>query len=149
MPTPADILNIASQRAETLGLPYAGALTPRESFDLWQADKRVILVDVRTRAEWDWVGRIPGAVQIEWQTYPGGEPNPHFLSELERQVAPAAIVLFICRSGARSHNAASLATDAGYTHSYNILEGFEGNVDAAGQRGRSGGWRFAGLPWLS
>ena len=107
------------------------------------------LVDVRTRAEWDWVGRIPGAIEIEWQSYPGGQPNHDFLAQLRRQVDPESLVMFICRSGVRSHNAASLATEAGYTESYNILEGFEGNVDANGQRGKVGGWRLAGLPWHS
>ena len=72
------------------------------------------LVDVRTRAEWDYVGRIPGAVEIELLTYPGNRPNPAFVAELESKVDKAAPVLFICRSGGRSHNAAMLATQAGY-----------------------------------
>ncbi|HKA38285.1 MAG TPA: rhodanese-like domain-containing protein, partial [Burkholderiales bacterium] len=104
------------------------------------------LVDVRTRAEWDYVGRIPGAVEIEIVTYPGGRPNPGFMAELESKVDKAAPVLFICRSGGRSHNAAMLAAQAGYT-AYNVLEGFEGDRDAGGRRNTVGGWRVAGLPW--
>lgn len=143
------ILNNGRKRAEELNLSYAGALTPEETWEIWRNAPGAKLVDTRTRAEWDWVGRIPGAVEIEWQTYPGGHANPDFLAQLKRQVDPESIVMFICRSGARSHNAACLATEAGYTECYNVLEGFEGNVDANGQRGKLGGWRFAGLPWHS
>jgi len=149
MGTQNEILSNARRRADELDLPYAGALTPAEAWQLWQEIPGATLVDVRTRAEWDWVGRITGAIEIEWQTYPDGQPNPDFLAHLTRQVARESIVMFICRSGVRSHNAACLATEAGFTQSYNVLEGFEGNVDASGQRGKLGGWRFAGLPWHS
>lgn len=144
-----EILTNARQRADELDLPYAGALTPMESWEIWRQAPGAKLVDIRTRAEWDWVGRIPGAVEIEWQTYPDGLPNPDFLAQLKRQVDSDAVVMFICRSGMRSHNAACLAAEAGYAESYNVLEGFEGGVDASGQRGRLGGWRLAGLPWHS
>ena len=144
-----EILNNARKRADELELPYAGAVTPVETWELLKQAPGTKLVDVRTRAEWDWVGHIPGAIEIEWQSYPGGQPNPDFLAQLRRQVDPESLVMFICRSGARSHNAACLATEAGYTESYNVLEGFEGNVDANGQRGKLGGWRLAGLPWRS
>jgi len=105
------------------------------------------LVDVRTRAEWDYVGRIPGAVEIELLTYPGSRPNPGFVAELAKNADKGAPVLFICRSGGRSHNAAMLAQQAGYAASYNVLEGFEGDRDAQGHRNTTGGWRVAGLPW--
>jgi rhodanese-related sulfurtransferase len=105
-------------------------------------------VDVRTRAEWDWVGRVPGAVEIEWMLYPGNEPNAHFLAQFKRQVDPEALVMFLCRSGARSNAAANLAAASGYTNAYNILEGFEGDKDANGHRNKVGGWRHAGLPWI-
>ncbi len=149
MKTLSETLKKAKARADELDLPYAGALTPAEAWEIWQNAPGATLVDVRTRAEWDWVGRIPNAVEIEWQGYPGGQPNPDFLNQLKRQVDPASVVMFICRSGVRSHNAASLATEAGFSSCYNVLEGFEGNVDASGQRGKLGGWRFAGLPWRS
>ncbi|HQU78420.1 MAG TPA: rhodanese-like domain-containing protein [Azonexus sp.] len=143
-----ETLTLAQQRGQALGLPYAGALTPQEAGDLLRLAPGAKLVDVRTRAEWDWVGRVPGAVEIEWNQYPGGVRNPHFLAELKRQVDPEAVVMFLCRSGARSDSAARLATASGYGGCYNILEGFEGDKDANGQRNTVGGWRKAGLPWL-
>ncbi len=144
-----DLLNLAQMRARELGLSYSGALTPREASEVWQLAPGARLVDVRTRAEWDWVGRIPGAVEIEWNSYPGSQPNTDFLAQLKRQVDGESLVMFLCRSGVRSHNAASLASEAGYSECYNVLEGFEGDIDANGQRGKLGGWRHAGLPWKS
>lgn len=144
-----NLLNLAAARKTEAGLSYAGALTPREAWDVWQLAPGARLVDVRTRAEWDWVGRIPGAVEIEWTSYPAGQPNAHFLVQMKQQLDPEALLLFICRSGVRSHHAAALATEAGYPACYNVLEGFEGDKDANGQRGKTGGWRLAGLPWLS
>ena len=143
-----EILSLARQRGEALGLPYAGALTPLEAYELLQLAPGAKLVDVRTRAEWDWVGRVPGAVEIEWMLYPGNEPNAHFLAQFKRQIDPEALVMFLCRSGARSNAAANLAVSAGYTNAYNILEGFEGDKDANGHRNKVGGWRHAGLPWI-
>jgi rhodanese-related sulfurtransferase len=144
-----DLLNLAKARAGELGLAYAGALTPKEAWDIWQLAPGAKLVDVRTRAEWDWVGRVPGAIEIEWTGYPGGLPNTDFLAQLRRQVDQESLVLFLCRSGVRSHNAACLASEAGFSECYNVLEGFEGVLDTNGQRGKVGGWRYAGLPWHS
>jgi len=143
-----EILNTARERAEQMDLPYAGALTPQEAYELWRNAPGAKLIDVRTRAEWDYVGRIPGAVEIELLTYPGNRPNSAFIAELERQVDKEARVMFICRSGGRSHNAALLAMQAGYGACYNVLEGFEGDKDAHGHRNTKGGWRVAGLPWV-
>ena len=145
--TLAEILQKAADRARQMGLPYAGALTPAEAHEVWRTAPGATLVDVRTRAEWNYVGRIPGAVEIEILSYPGNRPNPAFLTELEGRVDKSAPVLFICRSGGRSHNAAMLATQAGCGASYNVLEGFEGDRDAQGHRNTVGGWRAAGLPW--
>lgn len=145
----ADILELARARAEAGGLAYAGALTPAEAHAVWQEAPGTRLVDVRTRAEWVWVGRIPGAVEIEWQGWPDGQTNPNFLAQLRQQVDHEALVLFVCRSGVRSHHAAALATANGWTNCYNVLEGFEGDRDASGQRGHLGGWRKAGLPWTN
>lgn len=144
----ATILKSAQARAQQMGLPYNGALLPQEAYQLLQSIPEARLVDVRTRAEWDWVGRIPGAVEIELLTYPGNRPNPEFIGQLEQQIETSAPVLFICRSGGRSHNAAMLATQAGYGDCYNVLEGFEGDRDAQGHRNVAGGWRAAGLPWV-
>ena len=142
-----EILENARQRASALGVPYNGALTPAEAHELLTLAPGAKLVDVRTRAEWDWVGRVPGSVEIEWQTYPGGQPNPDFVVALRQQVDPESLVMFLCRSGGRSHGAAMAAKAEGYTEVYNILEGFEGDKDASGHRNAVGGWRFAGLPW--
>ncbi len=142
-----DILQKAAERAQQMGLPYSGALTPTEAHEVWRNSPQAKLVDVRTRAEWDYVGRIPGAVEIELLTFPSNHPNSAFLAELESKVDKTGPILFICRSGGRSHNAAMLATQAGYSTAYNVLEGFEGHKDTQGHRNTTGGWRAAGLPW--
>ena len=141
------ILKTAQLRAKELNLPYEGALTPEEAYEIWQSAPGAKLVDMRTRAEIDWVGRVPGAVEIEWMGYPGMKPNPNFMAALEQQVDKESLVLFLCRSGHRSHTAAMVATQAGYGDCYNILEGFEGDKNAGNQRNIMNGWRTAGLPW--
>lgn len=143
-----DILKAAKQRGENMSLPYAGALTPKEAHELMQQHPKARLVDVRTRAEWDYVGRVPKAVEVELLQYPGNLPNDAFIQQLEAKVPKDALVMFLCRSGGRSHNAAAFATEAGYTTCYNVLEGFEGDRDAQGHRNTVGGWRAAGLPWV-
>ncbi len=143
----SEILRLAKARTADPQVPYEGALTPREANEIWQLAPGARLVDVRTRAEQDWVGRIPGAVEIEWMSYPEMKPNPHFLAALKTQVDRESLVMFICRSGQRSHAAAIAATQAGWPDCYNILEGFEGERDALQQRGNIGGWRHTGLPW--
>lgn len=143
-----DLLRLGRERAEKMGLPYAGALTPAEAWEVLQLAPGARLVDVRTRAEWEWVGRVPNAVEIEWMTYPAREPNPAFLQQLQREVDSEALVMFMCRSGVRSDKAARAAAEAGYAEAYNVLEGFEGDRDANGHRNRLGGWRHAGLPWV-
>lgn len=136
----------ARERAARLNLPYAGALLPREAHALMQAGAR--LVDVRTQAELYWVGRVPGGLPVEWNGYPGGQRNPRFLEHLAELVEPDEPVMFLCRSGHRSHEAAIAATRAGYRECYNVLEGFEGDKDAQQHRNSVGGWRVAGLPWI-
>lgn len=142
-----EILTLAQSRASSLNLPYEGALTPREAHELWQLAPNAKLIDIRTRAEWDWVGCIPGAIEIEWQSWPGRVRNPHFLQTLKHTLPTECLLMFICRSGGRSHDAAKAATEAGFPDCYNVLEGFEGDKDANAQRNRCGGWRHAGLPW--
>ena len=141
------ILARARERAQKMNLPYAGALLPAEAYALLQNLPNAMLVDVRTNAELEWVGKVPGSVALEWNTWPGGARNPNFISELGRLVDKDATVMFLCRSGGRSNATASAATQAGYGKAYNILEGFEGDKDAGGQRNKNGGWRAAGLPW--
>src|SRR5436190_22527943 len=139
-----DIKKRAAERAKEMGLPYAGALLPAEAHQLMQAG--ATLVDVRTKPEVLYVGRIPGAATIEWQTYPGNKPNPEFIGELAAVAPKDAPVMFLCRSGARSHSAAEAAMRAGWKETYNVLEGFEGDKDPQGHRNSVGGWRKAGLP---
>ena len=142
-----EILERARSRGKELNLPYEGALLPLEAHFILQQAPGAKLIDVRTRAELDWVGRIPGSLAIEWLHYPAMQPNPNFLSQLVQQVDKEALVMFICRSGHRSHNAAAIAASSGYTECYNILEGFEGDKDKDSRRGSVNGWRHAGLPW--
>jgi len=136
----------ARERARQLKLPYAGALLPREAYALMQAGAR--LIDVRTQAELYWVGRVPGGLPVEWNGYPGGKRNPDFLRQLAELVERDDTVMFLCRSGGRSHDAATLAAQDGYLDCYNVLEGFEGDKDAQQHRNSVGGWRVAGLPWI-
>jgi rhodanese-related sulfurtransferase len=136
----------AAERGRKMGLGYAGALLPAEAHALMQRGAK--LVDVRTKPELLYVGKIPGSLTIEWQTYPGNLPNPEFLGELAASVGKDQPVMFICRSGARSHGAAEAATHAGWRECYNVLEGFEGDKDSGQHRSTVGGWRKAGLPWV-
>jgi len=141
------ILETARQRAEKGGLPYAGALLPAEAYAVTVQMPHARIVDVRSRAELDFVGRIPDSIEVEWKTYPGMRPNPDFLRQLAQQTSPDQTLLFICRSGGRSHEAALAAKEAGY-RAYNVLEGFEGDRDKNDHRNTLGGWRAAGLPWV-
>jgi rhodanese-related sulfurtransferase len=142
-----EILSLAQARAREMKLAFEGALTPREAYEVLQLARHARLIDVRTKAELDWVGRVPGAIEIEWQDWPAKNLNPYFMQTLKHSVVSESLLLFLCRSGQRSAHAAKAATEAGYPDCYNILEGFEGNKDANGQRNRTGGWRHAGLPW--
>ncbi|MBC7779565.1 MAG: rhodanese-like domain-containing protein [Proteobacteria bacterium] len=147
-PTIDNVLARARQRARDLSLPYAGVLEPAEAWALLQHAPNARLVDVRSRAEWEYVGRVPGAVELEWKSWPGMVPNPAFLGALGAALDPKVPALFMCRSGARSHEAAVAATAAGFTDCYNVLQGFEGDKDADQHRNTVGGWRAAGLPWV-
>jgi len=142
----AAIKRRAAERAVASKLAYAGAVTPDEAYALMCAGAR--LVDVRTRPELQYVGRVPGSVLVEWQTYPGSMQNPRFVEQLAEAVGPGETLLFLCRSGSRSHSAATVAARNGWPDSYNVLEGFEGAKDAEHHRGTLGGWRKAGLPWV-
>lgn len=142
------ILQNARERAQAKGLPYAGELTPSEAYALLELTPNARLVDVRSKAELELVGRIPQASHIEWSFYPGWTPNPDFRAQLEAQVDREALVMFICRTGGRSHNAAAQASEAGFAEAFNVIEGFEGAADPeTRQRGRINGWKVADLPW--
>ena len=146
MNTLNEVLNIAAQRAKAKNLPYAGELTPNETFDVLQQDAAIVLVDVRSQAELDLVGRVPSACHIEWAFYPGMVANTEFASQLQTRIDKNKTIVFMCRTGGRSHNAAVVAQQLGYK-AYNMLEGFEGEVNAEKKRTLINGWKHAGLPW--
>ena len=147
-----DIIETARRRGTENQLPYAGAVTPTEAFTLLQQNAQVKLVDVRTTAERDWVGRVsvPAAqhAAVQWNVYPGGTQNPEFLEQLAAAVSKDDVILFLCRSGVRSRHAAKFATEHGYMNCFDVLEGFEGDKNADGHRKTVGGWCKAGLPWV-
>jgi rhodanese-related sulfurtransferase len=144
-----NILNSAQTRATQNSLPYAGALTPEETYQVINHGHSVVLVDVRSRAELELVGRVPMATHIEWAFYPGMVANPDFGEHLQAQVDKESTVVFMCRTGGRSHNAALLAQKLGYGKAYNMLEGFEGDANELKQRTLINGWKHAGLPWTN
>lgn len=137
---------------------YAGDVSAADAYAMLEKDRSAVLVDVRTKAEWLYVG-VPDlsgigkeALFLEWQEFPTmkavADFAPRLLETLRAQgVAAAGPVLFLCRSGARSRAAATALTLAGQEHCYNIAEGFEGPLDDKRQRGAVAGWKAAGLPW--
>ena len=141
------ILIAAAQRAAAKGLTYAGELTPQEAFEMLQLGA-VTLVDVRSLAELELVGRIPNANHVQWAFYPGMVANTEFASQLQAQVAQNNPIVFMCRTGGRSHNAATVASGLGYK-AYNMLEGFEGEANEQRQRTQINGWKHANLPWTN
>jgi rhodanese-related sulfurtransferase len=142
-----DILKRAGDYADSHKLAYAGAVTPAEAHQLVQSGGAK-LVDVRFKFEREYVGRVPETVGIEWKDINTGAVNPDFVKTLSEQFGKDDKLVFLCRSGVRSDAAAKAATAAGFTHAYNILEGFEGDLDEGKHRGNKGGWRRAGLPWI-
>lgn len=142
-----DILKRASERGRAKALTYFGEVTPAEAWALMRAGAARI-VDVRTHAEWTYVGRIDSTPLVEWRALGAQQTNPNFMTQLAEHVEPDVPVMFLCRSGVRSHGAAQLAAQSGYGRAMNILEGFEGDLDPNGHRGTLGGWRKAGLPWV-
>jgi rhodanese-related sulfurtransferase len=123
---------------------YAGDITPDQAW-AWVQAGQAVLIDVRSDAEREWVGFVPGAVALAWKQWPGMAPNAQFDASIEAAAAGKKALL-LCRSGVRSIAAAKRATELG-VEAYNILEGFEGDPDASGHRGKTGGWRMRGLPW--
>lgn len=124
---------------------YAGDIPVELALQWWQANEAVLL-DVRTDAEREWVGFVPGAVPLAWKQWPGMAMNSEFDAGIAAAVPQGKKALLLCRSGIRSIAAAKRATELGI-EAYNILEGFEGDPDDKGQRGNRGGWRQRGLPW--
>jgi rhodanese-related sulfurtransferase len=135
-------------------LPYAGELSATEAWQRLSSDPKVQLLDVRTMAEWNFVG-LPDlssigrqAHCIEWQGFPSGARNPGFVTQASQALNDRdATVLVLCRSGARSRAAAIALTEAGFGQAFNISDGFEGDADQDGHRGNRNGWKAANLPW--
>lgn len=143
----APALEAARAAALAAGLPYAGSVAPRDAWALVQACQAT-LVDVRSTEERKFVGHVPGVAHVAWATGTALTRNPRFVRELEAKVGKSEPVLLLCRSGKRSALAAEAAAKAGFTNVFNVLEGFEGEIDETHQRGKSDGWRFRGLPWV-
>ena len=146
-----DALEQAQAEAAEKNLPYAGGVTPPVAWQLSQRGE-ALLVDVRSGEERKFVGHVPGSLHVPWATGTALTRNPRFVRELEAKLAKDggknAVVLLLCRSGKRSALAAEAAAVAGFTHVFNVLEGFEGEIDAQQHRGSADGWRFHQLPWI-
>jgi rhodanese-related sulfurtransferase len=140
-------LDEARARARTEALPYAGSLPPEQAWALVHSG-RAKLVDVRSAEERKFVGHVPQSVHVAWATGTALTRNPRFVRELEAKADKGEVVLLLCRSGKRSAAAAEAATKAGFQHAFNVLEGFEGELDDRQHRGHADGWRFHGLPWV-
>lgn len=150
--TTTTLLQTARQRGQEQTLPYAGAVTPAEAWTLLSTDRQTILIDVRTNAERDWVGKVilpeTQHYSVQWNLYPGGIQNPDFLVQLQAACPDKnTVLLFLCRSGVRSRHAAKLATEHGYSHCFDILHGFEGDKNEQGHRKTVCGWCHQNLPW--
>jgi rhodanese-related sulfurtransferase len=124
-------------------------LDPQHCFAFMQTNPDAVMIDVRTKMEHTFLGRpVCNIVHVAWKEFPDWQVDPDFVAQVRQNVKSKNIpLLLLCRSGVRSLEAAKVLEQAGYTHLINILEGFEGNLDAHKHRGTSGGWRFHGLPW--
>ena len=139
---------MTAQAALNAPLPaegYAGDVSPQLAWQ-WVQAGHALLVDVRTDAEREWVGFVPGALGIAWKQWPGMAMNADFDAAIQAAAKEGHKLVLMCRSGVRSIAAAKRATELGVT-AFNILEGFEGDPDAQAHRGLQGGWRYRGLPW--
>lgn len=138
----------AREAAQAAQLPFAGAVTPQQAWLLHQTGAAQ-LVDVRSAEEVKFVGRVPDTLNVPWASGTVLNRNPRFVKELETKAGGKdAVLLLLCRSGKRSAEAAAAATRAGFSRVFNVLEGFEGELNEQQQRGAVGGWRHHGLPWI-
>jgi rhodanese-related sulfurtransferase len=138
---------------------YAGDVSASEAWENLAKVAGATLIDVRTQAEWAYVG-VPvlnqigkSTIFIEWDEFPSGRLVPDFIGRLRaalarENVAGDAPLYFICRSGNRSRQAAMQAAAAGFAHTYNVVPGFEGRLDEARHRDSKESWKGAGLPWV-
>jgi rhodanese-related sulfurtransferase len=140
------VLERARREAQAAGLSYAGGVPPQDAWAIVQAG-HAVLVDVRSGEERKFVGQVPGSLHVAWAAGTALTRNPRFVRELEAKVRKDQTVLLLCRSGKRSALAAEAAAKAGFSNVFNVLEGFEGELNDQQQRGSADGWRFRGLPW--
>jgi len=145
--TTSPVLETARQRAAEEDLPYAGSVLPHDAWALFTSGEAIV-VDVRTAEERKFVGHVPGTWHVAWMAGLSLSRNPRFVRELEAKAGKDDVVLLLCRSGKRSAAAAEAAAKGGFKNVFNILEGFEGDLDEAQRRGGFNGWRHAGLPWV-
>jgi rhodanese-related sulfurtransferase len=142
------LLEAARADALARGLPYAGGVSPPDAWAL-ASSGQALLVDVRSNEERVFVGHVPGSVHVPWASGTALTRNPRFARELEARLGGKdKLVLLLCRSGKRSALAAEAAAKAGIAFAFNVLEGFEGELDDRQQRGHLHGWRRHGLPWV-
>jgi rhodanese-related sulfurtransferase len=141
------------------GVGYSADLLAADAYALLAGEASSVLIDVRTQAEWAYVGtpdleplgKTP--FFLEWQSFPSMRVDEHFAGRLAATLQSAGVergatLVFLCRSGARSRHAAIAMTTAGWAPCINVLDGFEGRLDASRKRGRAGGWKAVGLPWM-
>ena len=140
-------LDHARTLAANSALPYAGGVSPTDAWALVESGLAQ-LIDVRSSEERKFVGHVPGSTHVAWATGTSLTRNPRFVRELEAKLKKNDVGLLLCRSGKRSALAAEAAAKAGFTNVFNVLEGFEGELDDRQQRGKADGWRFHGLPWV-
>lgn len=136
-------------------MSYGGDVTPQEAWQAIKTDKDAVLIDVRTKPEWMFVG-VPDLSQagkqpllVEWQSFPSMAQNPNFADQMRQAgVDPSKRLFFLCRTGGRSRAAAIAMTQLGFAACFNIVGGFEGDLDGDRHRGETTGWKAAGLPWM-
>lgn len=139
-------------------MTYGGDVSPVQCWDALRSGNNAVLVDVRTMAEWAYVGAphlaegMNPMIGQEWQVFPQMQVDQNFVPQLQEKISKLGLpettnIYFLCRSGVRSLAAAKAMTAAGYPNTFNVTGGFEGDVDANGHRGNRNGWKFAGLPW--
>jgi rhodanese-related sulfurtransferase len=122
-------------------------LTPKQAFEFLQANPSAVLVDVRSEMEYMFVGHPKDAILVPWVDGPDWDINPNFVSQVKKAASLNRPVVLVCRSGQRSVDAALALEKVGLENIYNILNGFEGELNQHHQRGLINGWRFEGLPW--
>lgn len=122
-------------------------LEPKQAFELLRQRPEAVFIDVRSEMEYLFVGHPTGAIHIPWNDGPDWQVNPHFVAQVKKAASSHRPVVLICRSGKRSAEAGQALEGAGFSEVYNVLHGFEGDLDESHHRGNVNGWRCEGLAW--